>query len=320
MVLIIGSNFNDNGTVNGGAFRPILDGTAGQDTIRGRDGDDILNGLGAVDTLEGGNGNDQLDGGGANDALDGGNGNDRLEGGTGNDQMSGGTGNDIYRVDAAGDVVIENAGQGTDRVESSISYTLGANVENLLLLGGANINGTGNGLNNTIQGNTGANALSGLAGNDSLIGNGGNDSLDGGDGSDTLTGGAGNDLLVGGNGTDTLIGGAGQDAYKFITPFGAGVDNVGFVVADDTIQVVRATFWVYDPATGNPANLPLGAIGAGQFNLGAAPADLNDYFTYNPANGALLFDRDGSGAAATVQIAQLPAGLGMTNADIVVVA
>ena len=58
-------------------------------------------------------------------------GNDMLDGGTGNDTMIGGAGNDTYVVDAAGDVVTELAGQGTDTVQSSVSYTLGANVENL---------------------------------------------------------------------------------------------------------------------------------------------------------------------------------------------
>ena len=62
--------------------------------------------------------------------------------------MTGGDGNDIYEVDDAGDVVVEAAGatSGTDRVDSSISFVLGANVENLTLTGGDAINGTGNAL------------------------------------------------------------------------------------------------------------------------------------------------------------------------------
>ncbi|HZG08980.1 MAG TPA: M10 family metallopeptidase C-terminal domain-containing protein [Allosphingosinicella sp.] len=127
-----------------------------------------------------------LTGGAGDDTLEGLGGNDMLDGGTGADKMSGGTGNDIYIVDNAGDQVIELAGEGTDTVRASISYTLGANIENLVLTGTA-ANGTGNGLDNVITGNALSNHLNGGAGNDRLIG---------GDGVDFLTGGAGNDIFV----------------------------------------------------------------------------------------------------------------------------
>lgn len=116
---------------------------------------------------------------GAN-VLTGGAGHDTLNGGAGSDQLDGGAGDDTYMVDEAGDVVIETAGQGTDSVQSSISYILGTYVENLILggnpaLNSISIDGTGNDLANTITGNRGGNKLDGGMGVDTLIGGDGND-------------------------------------------------------------------------------------------------------------------------------------------------
>ncbi|MEJ1936391.1 M10 family metallopeptidase C-terminal domain-containing protein, partial [Nostoc sp. NIES-2111] len=114
-----------------------------------------------------------------------------LIGGAGADHMVGGTGSDTYGVDNAGDVGDETGGDGTDLVQSAVSFSLsdpvhalGA-VENLTLLGTAALSGVGNALANVITGNAGANLLTGL------------------DGADTLIGGAGADHMVGGTGSDT---------------------------------------------------------------------------------------------------------------------
>lgn len=123
----------------------------------------------------------------------------------GADMMSGGGGNDTYTVDTAHDIVTETANNGTDTVRSSVSYTLAANVENLVQLGASNLNGAGNALTNQLIGNTGNNRLDGKAGADTLSGREGIDTLIGGDGNDTLIGGAGADKLYGGTGADTFV-------------------------------------------------------------------------------------------------------------------
>ncbi|BAY23574.1 hypothetical protein NIES2100_33660 [Calothrix sp. NIES-2100] len=166
-------------------------------TIVGSNEDDNIVGREDASLISGLDGKDNIIGRAGNDTLDGGVGNDTLDGGAGNDSLLGGAGNDLYIVDAIGDVVNETAAGsgGIDTVQSSISYTLGSNVENLTLTGSAAINGTGNTLNNIINGNSA------------------NNSLIGGDGNDTLSGGAGNDVLNGGSGADMMIGGSGDDNY-----------------------------------------------------------------------------------------------------------
>jgi len=120
----------------------------------------------------------------------------------------GGLGNDVYVTDG-GDTIVENAGGGTsDIVQSSVTYALGANLEHLVLLGSANINGTGNSGNNNLTGNAANNVLNGLAGN------------------------------------DILMGAAGQDTFAFSTSLGAtNIDRIlDFNVADDQILLGASTF------------------------------------------------------------------------------
>ena len=143
----------------------------------GNDEDDILNGFG---------GNDRLEGAGGNDQLFGGDGIDFLLGGVGADTLIGGAGDDFYFIDDLSDVIVEEVNGGGDIVITSLSYTLGQNLEALYIQGDTDdIDGTGNGLNNYIQGSIFRNTLFGLDGDDTLAGFGGGDLLYGGTGNDT---------------------------------------------------------------------------------------------------------------------------------------
>jgi Ca2+-binding RTX toxin-like protein len=233
-----------------------------------------------------GTGNDaanKLTGNAGKNKLNGGGGNDTLDGKVGADEMKGGKANDTYIVDNTGDKVVEASGEGTDTVQSSVSFTLGANVENLTLTGSGKINGTGNTAANIITGNTKNNTLNGAAGND------------------TLNGGLGNDILTGGTA---------KDAFVFNTKLSAtNVDKItDFSVKDDTIHLDNAIF----------TKLANGALAATSFVTGTKAKDGNDYVIYDKTGGALLYDADGSGSGAAVKFATLATGLSLTTADFLV--
>jgi len=140
------------------------------------------------------------------DTISGGGGADTLNGEGGTDRLVGGSGNDLYVLGYGADTVVEASGQGVDTVQTSATYVLPANVENLTLTGGGRAVGFGNALNNVILGNSGANYLDGAAGADTIRGGGGADTLVGGVGNDVLTGGGGGDTFVfhPGDGDDTI--------------------------------------------------------------------------------------------------------------------
>ncbi|MFA6946284.1 MAG: calcium-binding protein, partial [Pedobacter sp.] len=175
--------------------------------------------------------NNILAGNSGNNILTGGAGNDTINGGVGADTMIGGTGKDTYTVDNTGDVVTETSTLATeiDTVNSSSSYTLGANLENLALTGTAAINATGNALNNILAGNSGNNILNGGVGNDTI---------NGGVGADTMVGGTGNDTMIGGTGNDTMIGGTGNDTYLF--NIGDKIDTLTDSAGNDFIKLGNA--------------------------------------------------------------------------------
>lgn len=255
---IFGTKGSD--TINGTSASESIFGLGGDDIIYGNEGYNALYGGTGDDSLYGGEDFDQLYGEEGNDYLSGGNNRNELHGGAGNDTLDGsdgfsdtligGTGNDIYIVDDSaifsgfkGDIasqgleddpITEDLDEGTDTVESPVSYVLGDNLENLLLTGSKDIDGVGNALDNQIDGNAGQNFLVGGDGNDLLrgyenndilVGVAGSDTLAGGVGNDALNGGTGNDTLIGDAGEDTLTGGAGADIFIFSSPFD-GIDSI----------------------------------------------------------------------------------------------
>jgi Ca2+-binding RTX toxin-like protein len=211
---IIGAGGND--TLDGGTGADAMVGNAGNDTYTvdnagdvvteaaGQGTDTIRTGLASysivalanVENLIGTSAAGQnLTGNGTANAITGAGGNDTIDGGAGIDTMTGGLGNDIYLVDAAGDTVIENAGEGTDEIRTTLaSYSLAAlaNVENLTGTSSTGQTLTGNGVVNAI------------------VGAGGNDTLDGGTGADAMAGNAGNDIYTVDNVGDVVTEAAGQ--------------------------------------------------------------------------------------------------------------
>ncbi|MBE9218110.1 beta strand repeat-containing protein [Dolichospermum flos-aquae] len=280
-----------------------------------------------------------------NDTLNGGAGNDTLDGGGGIDALIGGTGNDIYIVDSSTDIIVENANEGTDGIQSSVTYSIAAktNIENLTLTGTAAINGTGNAANNVITGNSGNNTLNGGAGNDTLDGAAGTDTLIGGLGNDTyivddtndiitekssvssvsidtiqssvtytiapnvenltltgtaaingignaanntITGNAGNNTLDGGAGIDTLIGDAGDDIYivdsitdTITENANAGIDTIQSSVTltlAANFENLTLTGTAAINGTGNAANNVLTGNGANNTLTGGSGNDTLD--------------------------------------------
>jgi serralysin len=298
---LLGSG-NINGTGNllenfilGNSGDNVIDGAGGLDTLMGGAGNDtyvagnfvviIESPNEGIDTLQSsvsfilpanvenltltGAGNINGTGNSLANLILGNSGDNLLDGAGGLDTLSGGAGNDTYLVNNAGVVLVENLNEGIDAVQSSVTWALAANLENLTLTGGANINGTGNAMDNVLTGNSGTNTLAGGAGNDvynidasdtvnelsgqgndtvligasyTLTSNVENLTLTGGaniNGTGNLlvnviSGNAGNNILDGAGGNDTLKGGAGNDTYL--------VGNAGVVLVEnanegiDTVQ------------------------------------------------------------------------------------
>lgn len=216
-----------------------------------------------------------------------------LDGKAGNDTLLGGLGDDRYVVDSLGDVVTEQAGEGTDTVDVALAtkgstYGLGSHVENATVTSTAAVNLTGNDLANTLVGNAAAN---------------------------TLDGGAGDDTLAGGVGNDSLIGGLGGDLFRFDAVLNASTnrDTISdFGVGDDTIVLLQSVFSALAEGA-----LPEEAFWASATAMAAHDAD--DRLVYNTSTGALYYDPDGIDGAAAVQFATLTGIPALTAADFLLV-
>lgn len=288
------------GEATGDTFTSIenVTGSAYNDRLTGDAGVNVLNGLAGHDILDGGAGNDRLFGGTGNDRLIGGEGNDQLVGDTGTnadigtgggaDTMLGGTGNDTYSVYQSGDLVIENADEGTsDIVLASVDYTLTANVENLTLFNNA-VYGTGNELANKITGSSGDNVINGK---------GGFDDLQGGGGSDTF-----------------VFDKADATSRDIVRDFTSGDDKVGISVSGFGLnlsagQALPDDYFFVD--TAKPASADPSQTDHGQFILVRDSATIT----------SLYFDADGGLAAnSPVLIAAFIGGTAPTAADFALVA
>jgi Ca2+-binding RTX toxin-like protein len=308
LTLLGNANINGKGNtlanvITGNAGDNRLDGAGGTDTLIGGDGDDLYISDGLDTIVEGtdagtdtvrSSGNitigDNIENivltgsafnatGNAEDNTITGNRHDNvLNGNGGSDTLIGGRGNDSYYTDGE-DVVIEQAGEGIDIVNSSVSVTLGANVENLSFFGSAGVSGTGNAAGNTLFGNSGNNTLSGLDGSDLLDGNGG---------TDRLIGGAGNDhYITDGGDTITERAGEGIDTVQSSVThtLGANVDNLlltGTGAKDGTGNAL------VNVITGNAsANTIDGGLGSDRL-IGGSGADS---FVFKTALGPSNVDR-----------------------------
>ncbi|WP_137909689.1 beta strand repeat-containing protein, partial [Dolichospermum planctonicum] len=241
-------------------------------------------------SFDGTTGNDWIKAGTGNDDLTSGDGNDTLNGGAGADLLIGGKGNDTYVVDNVGDVIAEGLNQGIDTVESSITWTLKANLENLTLQGTTAINGIGNNLNNSITGNTGNNVLNGGLGNDTLIGDLGND---------TLIGDLGNDSYYVDNTADriTELVGQGTDSVFSTAATYTLSANVENLTLEGTTAINGTGNTLNNIITGNTAdNVLTGGTGADTL-IGGAGND--SYYVDNTADSITENANEGTDSVFT---------------------
>src|SRR5262245_49615425 len=316
----------DTNTLTGNAGSNLLDGRGGADVMRGGVGNDVYVVDNAGDQVieNAGEGNDaafstahlvlsadvetlvlqgsaDLQGYGNSlaNALFGNAGGNLLDGRVGADYMAGGAGNDVYFVDDAGDMVIENIGEGNDAIFSTVHLALPANVEILVLQGSADLQGYGNGDANMLYGNAGGNLLDGRGGADAMLG------------------GAGNDVYVVDNAGDMVIENAneGSDAV-FATVDYTLTANVETLVLQGSGNLAGTGNTLANGIYGNSGNNTLDGGAAADLLTGNAGDDAF-VFHVGEAGGDMVVDFAGNGAAVgdSLQFVGYGAGATFTNID-----
>jgi Ca2+-binding RTX toxin-like protein len=355
---VIGTRFDDRiigdldrNYLYGGDGNDTLEGGAGADTLNGGAGDDvyidpfgdtiidvsgfdtirisrtfILNeGLAIENLVARDPGADyalDLTGNSFDNTLIGNRGANRLDGAGGADVLMGGLGDDIYVVDQAGDQVREGSNGGFDTVLASSSYALAGDAEIEVLrfddrVIHSSLNLSGSNFSNTIIGGGGTNILRGYGGNDLLQAEAGHDRIYGDSGNDTIFGGPGNDVIFGGSGTDRLYGEAGRDIFVFDTKASkTNVDRIyKYNPKDDTIWLDNAVF----TKLGKGSLTKPKKFKSDMFVKSNRALDREDRIIYDKKTGALYYDKDGTGSAAKVKVANLDKKLKLTYHDFFVV-
>ena len=342
---LIGGDGND--TLDGADGDDILLGGAGDDILRAGSGANILDGgagadefisIGGADTvkyasaaagivldlayggrntgdaagdtfsgiftIEGSALGDRISGAAIDDVFRGGDGNDVLNGRAGDDLLFGGTGDDVL-VGGAG-VDLLDGGDGIDRASFADATTdlrvdlLYANLSTGIATGDTFVSIeqlSGGQVNDDLRGDNGDNLLLGLDGNDLLVAR---------DGDDFVYGNDGDDVLIGQAGADTLIGGAGNDKFRYNRLTDSG----------DTIRDFRdGDSFIFDDA--GFTSLSRGTLDAGQFVLGAAALDADDYLIYD--SGALYYDADGNGGGGQLLVATLSNAATLSADDFIII-
>ena len=223
-----------------------------------------------------------------------------------------------YETKASYSIQVTSSDQGGLSVTKTLKISVNNLAESAIIRAFGDANGVAKA--DVLRGGDGADILYGGNLNDSLYGGSGNDFLSGENdqdmlygqlGNDSLSGGSGNDMLYGGAGLDSLTGGSGLDSFVIDSALNlSNIDKItDFSVVDDTIRLENAVM----------TSLTVGTLAASAFNKGTRALDSTDRIIYNSTTGAVLYDDDGTGAHAAVQIATLGTGLALTYADFIVI-